>query len=119
MKEALRKDILLTGSTLVLWDFAAERHAAILSLAARDLFQLQGSNPYTASFGEEGDISNLCQFGWYEWVYFYDNSSISHFPFPKAMLGRCLGPAKNEGNEMTQWILKQNGGWYHGALYAS
>ena len=26
------------------------------------------------------------------------------------MLGRCLGPAKNEGNEMTQWILKQNGG---------
>ena len=70
MKEALRKDILLTGSTLVLWDFAAERHAAILSLAARDLFQLQGSNPYTASFGEEGDISNLCQFGWYEWVYF-------------------------------------------------
>ena len=25
------------------------------------------------------------------------------------MLGRCLGPAKNEGNEMTQWILKQNG----------
>ena len=26
------------------------------------------------------------------------------------MLGRCLGPSKNEGNEMTQWILKQNGG---------
>ena len=43
-------------------------------------------------------------------VYFYDNSSISQFPFSEAMLGRCLGPAKNEGNEMTQWILKQNGG---------
>ena len=26
------------------------------------------------------------------------------------MLGRCLGPAKNEGNEMMQWILKKNGG---------
>ena len=25
------------------------------------------------------------------------------------VLGRCLGPAKNEGNEMSQWILKING----------
>ena len=24
------------------------------------------------------------------------------------MLGRCLGPAKNEENKMTQWIWKQN-----------
>ena len=87
MKEAVRKDMQLTGSPLVLWDYAEERSAAILSLTARDIFQIQGSNPYTATFGEEGDISNLCQFGWYEWVSFYDNSSISHFPFPKAMLG--------------------------------
>ena len=45
MKEAVRKDIRLAGSPLVLWDYAAERRAAILSLTARDLFQLQGSNP--------------------------------------------------------------------------
>ena len=42
MNEAARKDIRLTGSPLVLWDYAAERRAAILSLTARDLFQLQG-----------------------------------------------------------------------------
>ena len=24
------------------------------------------------------------------------------------ILGHCLGPARNEGNEMTQWILKIN-----------
>ena len=65
--------------------------------------------PHTATHGTEGDISNLCQFDWYEWVYFYDDSSASNFPFPHAMLGRCLGPTKNEGNEMTQWCLKQNG----------
>ena len=59
MKEAVRKDIRLTGSPLVLWDYAAERRADILSLTARDLFQLQGSNPYAETFGEEGDISNL------------------------------------------------------------
>ena len=29
--------------------------------------------------------------------------------FQKACLGRVLGPAKNEGNETTQWILNDNG----------
>ena len=86
-----------------------ERRAAIMSLTARDLFQIQGSNPRTATFGEERDISHLCQFVWYEWVYFYDNSSAACFPFLRAMIGRVLGPAKNEGNYMTQWCLKSNG----------
>ena len=57
--------------------------------------------------GEEGDISNLCQFGWYEWVYYREGGSM--FPFPKEVLGQCVGPAKGEGNEMAQWILKANG----------
>ena len=40
---------------------------------------------------------------------FYNDSSISKFPFQKAMFGWRLGPDKNEGNKMTQWVLKQNG----------
>ena len=24
-------------------------------------------------------------------------------------LGRCIGPTKNDGNEMCQWLLQQNG----------
>ena len=66
IKEAVRKDINISGSPLVLWDYAKERQESILSLIARDIFQLQGSNPHTATFGEEGDISHLCQFTWYE-----------------------------------------------------
>ena len=27
----------------------------------------------------------------------------------KSSLADCLGPAKNEGNEMAQWVLKDNG----------
>eukprot|EP00957_Ditylum_brightwellii_P153292 11666384-Ditylum_brightwellii.AAC.1 len=30
------------------------------------------------------------------------------FPFNKEILGRILGPAKGEGNEMAQWVLKGN-----------
>ena len=59
VKEAVRKDMRSSGSPLVLWDYAAERRAAIMCLTDRDLFQLQRSNPYTDTFGDEGDISNL------------------------------------------------------------
>ena len=106
-KEAVRKDMLDTNSPLIFWDYCAERRAMITNMTAKNLFQLQGETPHFATFGEEGDISNICQFGWYEWVYCQETEAP--FPFPANVLGRCLGPAKNEGNEMTQWILKQNG----------
>ena len=109
VKEAVRKYIRFSRSPLVLWDYVAECRASIMSLTARDMFQLQVSNPHTTTFGKEGDISHLCQFAWCERVYFYDNSSATHFPFLKAMLGRVLGPAKNKGNEMRQLCLKSNG----------
>ena len=92
---------------LVFWDYCAERRAAIINMTTKELFQLQGHTPHFTTFCEEGDISNICQLGWYEWVYFQETTA--KFPFPAHVLGRCLGPAKNEGNEMTQWVLKQNG----------
>ena len=51
VKEAVRKDIRLSHSPLVIWDYAAERLAAIMSLMAREMFQIQGSNPHTDTFG--------------------------------------------------------------------
>ena len=29
----------------------------------------------TLTTGDEGDISNLCQYGWYEWYYFRDQTA--------------------------------------------
>jgi hypothetical protein len=76
-------------------------------LTAKDIFKLHGTNAHTALTGEEGDISNLCQYEWYDWCYFRDQKQ--KFPFNREVLGRVLGPAKGEGNEMAQWILKANG----------
>ena len=95
------------NSSLIFWDYCAERRALITNMTAKDLFQLRGQTPHFATFGEEGDISNICQFGWYEWVYFRETTG--KFPYPSHVLGRCLGPAKNEENEMTQQVLRQNG----------
>ena len=106
-KEATRKDMRESGSPIVLWDFCIERRAVISQATSKKLFQLHGSNPHTATFGTEADISNLCHFGWYEWVYYRDKSAS--YPFQKECLGRCLGPAKNEGNVMANWVLNQQG----------
>jgi hypothetical protein len=107
IKEAVRKDMKESDCPLAFWDYCVERRARINNLTAKDHFKLQGTNAHTALTGEEGDISNLCQFGWYEWCYFRDQGE--KFPFNKEVLGRVLGPAKGEGNEMAQWILKANG----------
>ena len=39
----------------------------------------------------------------------YYRDKLAEFPFQKECLGQCLGPAKNEGNAMVNWILTQKG----------
>ena len=107
IKEAVRKDMKEANSPICLWDYCLERRVHINNLTAKDLFSLHGQNAHFTVTGEEGDISNLCQFGWYDWCYFRDKSQ--HFPFAQEVLGRVLGPARGEGNEMSQWVLKCNG----------
>jgi hypothetical protein len=107
IKEAVRKDMKESNCPLVLWDYCIERRARIHNLTAKDTFKLHGTNPHTALTGDDGDISNLCQYKWYDWCYFREQKE--RFPFNREILGRVLGPAKGEGNEMAQWILKANG----------
>ena len=107
IKEAVRKDMKEADCPLVFWDYCVERRVRIHNLTSRKLFQLHGTNPYTALTGEEGDISNLCQYKWYDWCYYREHKEV--FPKPKELLGRVLGPTKGDGNEMAQWILTSKG----------
>ena len=107
IKKAVRKDMKASNCPLAFWDYCVERRARINNMTAKDNFKLHGSNAYTTTTGEEGDISNLGRYDWYEWCYFRDQGAL--FPFNKEVLGRVLGPAKTEGNEMAQWVLKSNG----------
>jgi hypothetical protein len=107
IKEAVRKDMKESDCPLALWDYCVERRARINNLTAKTMFKLHGTNAYTALTGEEGDISNLCQFKWYDWCYYREHKD--GFPLTREILGRVLGPATGAGNEMCQWILKANG----------
>ena len=89
------------------WDKCAKHRALINNLTASNLFQLEGINAHFSITVEDGDISKLCQFAWYEWCYYCDHTAV--FPIQQEIIGRVLGPYKVKCNEMSQWILKSNG----------
>ncbi len=107
IKEAVRKDMKESDCPLAFWDYCVERRARINNMTAKNLFQLHGLTPHTATLYEDSDISNLCRYSWFEWCYYREKSN--QFPLQQEVLGRVLGPASGEGNEMSQWILKGNG----------
>ena len=107
VKEAVRKDMKECECPMRLSDYCIERRAQVNNITAKDAFKLKGTNAHSATLGDTGDISNIYQLKWYEWVYSTDE--ISSFPSSKEELGRSLGPAKGEGNEMAQWVLVSTG----------
>ena len=72
------------------------------------IFQLYENTPLTAMVDIQGDISHICQHGWYERCYFLEESNI-RFLFQKQQLGRVIGPVKNKFNKMTQDVLTITG----------
>ena len=69
-KEAIRRDLCITNVPMVLWDYWMKRWSWIHNAAPHSLFQKQEMNPHEATFGEQGGISNICNFGWYQRVYY-------------------------------------------------
>ena len=106
LKEAVRKDMRTLNSPMVLWEYALERCARIHNAIPRPLFQANGQSPHECTFEVQGDNSNICNFGWYEWVYYFTPGS---FPVSKERLGCVLGTTKNDGSEMYQHVLTAKG----------
>ena len=84
-----------------------ERCARINNLTAKYLFSLHGGNAHISLTREKGDISALCQHVWYQWCYYRERKE--QFTLNQELLGQVLGPASGTGNEMAQWVLKENG----------
>ena len=65
----IRKDLRKSDVPVVFWDLCAEFWIRINNLTACPLFHIQGQIPHLDTFGEEGDISNVCKFKCYDWAY--------------------------------------------------
>ena len=67
LKDSVSKDMKESNAPLVFWDYCVERRARINNLTEKtNMFHLHGSNTHTYTMGEEGDISNICQFQFYK-----------------------------------------------------
>ena len=109
LKMETKRDMKLSGSPLVLWCYCMERRSEIMACSAKNNSNLNGMVPRSMMLGEVTDISHLCNFQWYEWVKFRRVGPDAAYPFPSEHLGRCLGPARNKGNAMSQNVLLGNG----------
>ena len=107
LKDGSKKDLFDSNAPMIFWCYCVERRAAIINATVRSNFLLQGNTPHTKLTGQPTDISSLCEFGWYEWVIYRIEGE--KFPYQHQRLGRTLGPAKNAGNMMSQWVLTAGG----------
>jgi hypothetical protein len=57
--------------------------------------------------GETADISDICEYDWFEWLHYRDTESS--YSEDTKILVRYLGPSKSIGPEMCCHILKANG----------
>ena len=64
-----------------LWDYFAELQANIICHVAHDIPTLNGQVPKTVVTGNTSDISELVEFGWYQWLYYRD--ATTSFPLPE------------------------------------
>ena len=99
------------GSPKPFWDHCLELEGGIRTHTALDIYGLVGQVPETIMTGETGDISNLCEFEWFQWVMYYEPTKC--YPNGKAQIGRWLGPAPDVGTAMTYKMLRSTGWFVH------
>jgi hypothetical protein len=72
------------------------------------MYKLNGKLPETIMLGQTADISFICSFAWYNWVYYNEHNAA--FPASKMTLGRYLGPTDSEaGSVLSAKILTLEG----------
>ena len=92
-----------TNTPLVLWDYCTEYTSELRCMTATNLFDLDGRTPFESVLGYTPDISELVEFGWYQWVWYHDPVHPE-----RDNLGRWLGPAHNVGQGLAYYILNPN-----------
>jgi hypothetical protein len=87
------------GAPKPFWADAIELEAYVRSNTAHDIFILQGEVPEMVMSGETSDISQFCEFAFYDWIMFRDQPVA--FPDDNPVLGCYLGPDRQ--NPQSKW----------------
>ena len=117
LKKAAGQKMVCAGAPKPFWADAIELKAYVGSNTAHDIFILQGEVPETVMLGETSNISQFCEFAFYDWIMFRDQPVA--FPDDNPVLGRYLGPAIDVGPALTAKILKANGEVVYRSTYCA
>ena len=93
-----------TNTPIVLWDYCIEYNSELRSITATKNIELGGRTPFEKVMGYTPDISELVEFEWYQWVWFFASTKLD-----RVQLGRWLGPAHNAGQGLAYYILNNLG----------
>jgi hypothetical protein len=95
----------VTNAPLVLWDHCMQLMSEIRSNTALNLFSLAGETPTTKLTGDMADISHLCEFSWYDPVWYINVTD----PMQNKKLACYLGPSHDVGEAMCFKLLTVKG----------
>lgn len=89
-----------------LWDFCLTHQSKLRQFLPRD--KLNGRTAYEQVTGKTPDISEFCDFDFYDLVWYHVGN---HHDFEKEnrALGRWLGVSHRVGSDMCYWILTKTG----------
>ena len=107
LKRGLTRKMLKQNVPRKLWDHCLELESRIRSATTLPCFDLDHQTPEAKMHVMSSDISDICEFEFYEWVMF--NDSQATFSETKFQVVRGLGPAIDVGSALTYKILKSNG----------
>ena len=68
LKRGVSRMMIRTGSPKPLWDHGIILQACIRSCTTNSIYMTAGQVPKTIMTGDTANISQICQFGWYDWV---------------------------------------------------
>jgi hypothetical protein len=109
LKQGVSRKMIRTGAPKYLWDHCIKLDGLIGSHMANDIYATGREVPETIMKEGTADISQICEFAWYDWVMFRDTVNITiTSPNKRLTLGRYLGPATDVRSALTAKILKQN-----------
>jgi len=93
------------NSPKLLWDFCIEWVAAIRCLTAHDIPGLGDRVPEEQITGHMPDISEYCQFDWYQLVWYHD---YQNFPDSPKRLAKWARVAHDVGGPMCFWLIPKS-----------
>ena len=108
LKRSLRRTMSTTESLECLWDLCLVYLSMVRSHTALPIRELQGQVPATLLTGDTADISHICEFGWYDWVWYISPEKAGE-TMERKRLGRYCGPSSDIGDAICARILTDKG----------